>query len=364
MTTNLAIYEQTRTLLKSADVKARFEEVLGRPEKAQAFLASVLGTVYTNDSLKECDPNSIMFAALKAATLDLPVDPNIGQAAIIPFNSKDGKKAQFQIMYKGLIQLALRTKQYLVINATEVYEGEEIKKNRLTGVIVLNGKPTSDKVKGYASYFKMKSGYEHFLYMTVEELTAHAKKYSKSYNTPGTLWHTNFDAMAKKTVLKLNISKYGEVRIDRNLDEVIREDEDDNIVDGETRDLTKMEPDTEQEQEQVQEKKPAGRPKKEKVEDPPPPEENPEPVVEPPIAEPDTEPDLKETDDGVQMFSRIVFAGLAPDETSAKLRLRFYPGVMDWDHVKPWAAMVKELMDKGEKLNIACGKANDQLLEN
>jgi recombination protein RecT len=356
MANDLAIYEQTRTLLKSADVRARFEEVLGRPEKAQAFLASVLGTVYTNDNLKDCKPESIMYAALKAATLDLPIDPNIGQAYIIPYNSKNGKMAQFQIGYKGIIQLALRTQQYVILNATEVYEGEEVRQNRLTGAITLNGKRTSDTVKGYASYFKMKSGYEHFLYMTVEELTAHAKRYSKSYKYPDTLWHTNFNAMAKKTVLKLNLSKYGEIRIDRFLDQVITEDEEDEYVDGEAKDLTKME------QEQEQEAKRPAKAKKEKVETPPPPEE---PIVEPPLAETDTEPELKEPEDfGIQMSTRIVNAGLAPDETNAKIMLRFYPGVMSWDHIKPWATMVKELINQGEKLNVACGLANDELLNN
>lgn len=196
-------YQKLKQMVSSDEIKNRFREILG--QKSQGFLASVLNTVYMNDNLRNADPNTIMTSALTAAALDLPVDPNLGFSYIIPYKDK----AQFQIGYKGYIQLALRSGQYESINAVEIYEGEEVKVDRLTGKVTLNGKRTGDKVIGYVAYFRLMNGFEKFIYRGVSEIQAHAKRYSKSFDKPSSVWKSDFDKMAKKTVLKEIISKYG-----------------------------------------------------------------------------------------------------------------------------------------------------------
>lgn len=203
----LAPYQQLKQLISSEEIKSRFREVLG--QKSQGFLASVLNTVYLSDYLREADPNSIMTSALTAAALDLPVDPNLGLSYIIPYNVKGKKTARFQIGYKGYIQLALRSGQYEAINVIEIYEGEVVKEDRLTGKVILNGKRTGDKVTGYVAYFRLLNGFEKYLYRGVSEVRAHAEKYSQSFNHASSPWKSDFDKMAKKTVLKELISKYG-----------------------------------------------------------------------------------------------------------------------------------------------------------
>lgn len=209
MTNQTAItpYQQLKQMINSDDIKARFKEILG--QKSPGFLASLLNTVYLSDYLKDADPSTIMTSALTAAALDLPVDPNIGMSYIIPYNVKGRKVARFQIGYKGYIQLALRSGQYTTINVVEIYQGEEVKVDRLTGKVVLNGKRNGDDVIGYVAYFRLLNGFEKYLYMGKHEITEHAKKFSKSYGNATSVWTTNFDAMAKKTVLKALISKYG-----------------------------------------------------------------------------------------------------------------------------------------------------------
>lgn len=200
-------YQQLKKMISSDEIQARFQEVLG--QKAQGFLTSVLNTVYLNDNLSQADPNSIMTSALTAAALDLPVDPNLGFSWIIPYNVKGQKVARFQLGYRGYIQLALRTGQYETINVVEIYEGEEIKEDRLTGKVILNGKRVSDQVKGYVAYFRLLNGFEKYLLKYKSEIEAHAKKYSKSWGNQSSPWTSDFDKMAKKTVLKELISKYG-----------------------------------------------------------------------------------------------------------------------------------------------------------
>lgn len=207
-------------LLCNVDYKKRFEEILGK--KAQGFMSSVIN-VAKSPSLMDCEPTSIVSAAVVAATLDLPIDPNLGFAYIVPYNDnkKKIKVAQFQMGYKGFIQLAQRSGQYKTINATEVYEHEIKKVNRLTGEIEFNENPeSSTKVVGYVGYFRLINGFEKALYMTREQLEMHGKKYSQSYKSKqdwvvkASLWTTDFDSMATKTVIKLLISKYGPLSIE------------------------------------------------------------------------------------------------------------------------------------------------------
>ena len=201
-------FDQFKITLRSDAVRERFETILN--ERAEAFLSSLLSVVANDDALQKCDPGSILTAAAKAAILNLPVEKSLGFAWIIPFKDT----AEFVMGYKGYIQLALRTSFYEAINATPVYEGEQVNVNRLTGNITLNGAKTGDEVIGFASYFKMKNGFEKYIYMTVAEVHAHAKRYSKSYSYKNLAWKTNFNDMGKKTVIRQLLSKWGLLSIE------------------------------------------------------------------------------------------------------------------------------------------------------
>ena len=199
---------QFKSTLQNDSVQERFEAIL--KEKSPAFLASLLSLVSQEEALQKCEPSTILTSAAKAAILDLPIEKSLGFAWIVPF----GSKAEFIMGYKGYIQLALRTSFYDAINATPVYQGEEVVENRLTGEIKLNGQKISDEVIGYASYFRLKNGFEKFIYMDADAIHAHAKKYSKSYGHNNSAWTTNFDDMAKKTVLRLLLGRYGLLSIE------------------------------------------------------------------------------------------------------------------------------------------------------
>lgn len=225
------------TLMASKDVKAKFNDVLGK--KAPGFIASVITA--SKNNLKDVDPSSILKSAMTAATLDLPIESNLGFAYIVPYKTKINnqwvKLAQFQLGYKGCIQLAIRSGQYKTINAIEVYEGEIKKVNRLTGEIELNDDEIEinrDKVVGYMAYFKLINGFEKSIYMSREEMEKHAKKYSKVYASgKSCLWATDFNKMAIKTVLKRLITKYGIMSIEMQkavLSDQAIVDENDNLI--------------------------------------------------------------------------------------------------------------------------------------
>lgn len=196
-----------KSMLSNDSVKARFREILGA--KAPGFISSILSVANSNTLLQRAEPQSVMNAAVIAATLDLPINPNLGFAYIIPY----GNSAQFQLGYKGIIQLAMRSGQYKTINVNEVYEGEIKDVNRFTGNYEF-GERSSDKVVGYMAYFKLTNGFEKYLYMTKEECEKHGKKYSQTYKRGTGLWATEFDSMSRKTCLKMLLSKYGILSID------------------------------------------------------------------------------------------------------------------------------------------------------
>lgn len=191
-----------KSMLSNESVKARFKEILGK--KSAGFVSSIISVANNNKLLQSCEPQSIMNAAVVAATLDLQINPSLGFAYIVPY----GKVATFQIGYKGIINLALRTGQYQKIEVNEVYEGEIKKVNRFTGEYEF-GERTSDTVVGYMAYFKLVNGFEKFLYMTKEECEAHGKKYSQTYKRGTGLWLTEFDSMSKKSCIKMLLSKFG-----------------------------------------------------------------------------------------------------------------------------------------------------------
>lgn len=205
-------------------------------ERKGQFVSNLTALVANNANLQECEPFTLMFAALKATALNLPIEPSLGMAHVISYkNKKRGiTEAQFQLGYKGFQQLALRTGQYKRINTTEVREGEIGKRNRLTGEIEWkwiedDAERLKKPVIGYVNYFRLLNGFESTFYMSKEEMEAHALRYSQTYKstTPyikeQSKWTTDFDSMALKTVIKLNLSKNGVLSTE--LQEAIRSDQ-------------------------------------------------------------------------------------------------------------------------------------------
>lgn len=189
-----------KDLMASPGVKKRFEEVL--KQRAPQYMTSIVNLYNSDTQLKVCDPMSVIASAMVAATLDLPVDKNLGYAWVVPYSGR----AQFQLGYKGYIQLALRTSQYRYINAIPVYEGELIKWDRLREEIVMDeSKKSSDKIIGYCGYFELLNGFKKTVYWTREQIEIHKKKFSKSNFG----WNKDYDAMALKTVIRTMLSKWG-----------------------------------------------------------------------------------------------------------------------------------------------------------
>lgn len=204
-----AISNSVKGLMDSPAVKKRFEEVLC--ERAPQYMSSIVNLVNSDTNLKKCEPMSVIASCMVAATMDLPVDKNLGYAWVVPY----GTKAQFQMGYKGYIQLALRTGQYKAINVVEIREGELINWNPLSEEVEIDfTQRKSDKVIGYAGYFKLLNGFEKTVYWSKEEVESHAKKFSKTYSFKNGVWQTDFDSMAKKTVLRNLLSKWGILSIE------------------------------------------------------------------------------------------------------------------------------------------------------
>ena len=205
------------TYLNQEVTKKNIQETLA--ERTPQFITSVSSLVNSNKLLQQADRKSLLSACLIAASLDLPINQNLGFAYIIPYwNSKlNCYEAQFQMGWKGFIQLALRSNQYRTINVTSVMEAEIVGKDILTGEMSFNwiqDEKEREEAKpiGYIAHFELLNGFRKSLYMTTEQLENHAKRYSQSYkaNKPGmNLWKNDFEVMARKTVLKQLISKYG-----------------------------------------------------------------------------------------------------------------------------------------------------------
>lgn len=238
-----------KAVIKEDEVQQQFRNALGK--NSGTFLTSVV-ELFTGDSkLQKCEPKRVLTECLKAATLRLPISKALGFAFVIPYKSRvkqmvqkaDGSYKEewvdvytpsFQIGYKGLIQLALRTGQYRTINADAVYEGELRKGSKLTGIYDFEGERISDKVIGYFCYFELLNGFSKTLYMSVEAMAAHAKQYSKAlsgkYTTVESLlqmanlpvapdskqvgWLGNFHGMAIKTTIRNLLSKYGYLSVE------------------------------------------------------------------------------------------------------------------------------------------------------
>jgi len=186
-------------------VKERIQELL--EDKTNQFVISLLSLINVNEALAKCDPKSVLNAAMTAAALDLPINQNLGFAYMIPYKGV----AQLQLGYKAFIQLAQRSGQVKTINVSDVREGEITHDDRLTGEIIfewLTENRLKTPVVGYVAYLELNNGFRKSLYMTVEELKAHGLRFSQTMKKGYGLWKEDFESMAKKTVIKLLLSKY------------------------------------------------------------------------------------------------------------------------------------------------------------
>ena len=220
-----------KSLVYSNDIQKRLSDMLDT--RASAFTSSIINLVASNKDLQLCSSDTILKSAMVAASLNLSIDPNLGQAAIVPYNSKnsDTKVAQFQMMWRGFVQLAIRSGVYERLNATKVYADEVERYDPFTARLVTTPPDKwnqrrageDDKVVGYYAYFKLNErggNFEMSIYMTKEDVENHAKKYSqayrsdKKYKSSKSIWTTDFDTMGEKTVLKRLLSRYGVLSVD------------------------------------------------------------------------------------------------------------------------------------------------------
>lgn len=200
-------------LVKSDAIIKSAERTLG--DKGRQFLTSVLALANSSPKIAECDPMTTYNSCLTAATLDLPVNQNLGFAYIVPYKNKGKMEAQFQMGWRGFVQLAMKTGQFQSLGTRAVYE------NELAGVDSFTGEPKFNfqvekegKVIGYMAYFILLNGFRKAEFMTKEELEQHAKRYSQTFKRGFGVWVDNFEAMAKKTVLKLLLSRYAPLSIE------------------------------------------------------------------------------------------------------------------------------------------------------
>ncbi|WP_288395911.1 recombinase RecT [uncultured Acinetobacter sp.] len=206
--------------VSDSKIRQKFEEVLGK--KTQGFLASVM-QVANQSQLKGAVPATVINAAMMAATLDLPINNNLGFAYIVPYKRKfkngqgqwtETLEAQFQMGYKGFIQLAQRSGQFARIAATPVYQGQLISANPLLGYEFDWTVENKGEAIGYVAFFKLLNGFTAELYMSTADVKKHAGKYSQSFKYGSGVWKDNFEAMALKTVTKLLLSKQAPLSID------------------------------------------------------------------------------------------------------------------------------------------------------
>lgn len=243
-----------RALMNTPTMKKKFTDILH--EKSDSFMGSLMTLVGGDNYLSTAEPMTIIASALKAATMDLPIDKNLGYAYVVPFNRKEKvgnewithNEAQFIIGYKGYIQLAQRSGQYKALNALEVYEGQLVDWNPLTEEFTFDYKArTSDKVVGYVGFFELLNGFKKTVYWTKDEVEAHRIKNAKGFDKTKLTgaWRDNYDAMAIKTVLRNMLSKWGILSVEMQTavtsdEKVFRVNENDDLI--EETNLEDMEP--------------------------------------------------------------------------------------------------------------------------
>lgn len=202
-----------QALVHNEEFIKKAQDTLGNG--TQQFMSSILSLVNSDKLLANCNSYELYNCCLMAAALKLPFNKDLGQAWIVPF----GGKPQLQIGWKGFVQLAQRSGEFKKINATDVKTGEIKSIDRLSGDIEFewiqdDAKRVEAETIGYAAYFELRNGFEKTLYMTKAELEAHAKKYSQTYKKGYGVWKDNFDAMARKTVIKLLLNRFAPLSVD------------------------------------------------------------------------------------------------------------------------------------------------------
>ena len=203
-------------------VKQNVANVVGQKD-AQAFISSIVSAVQANPQLAECTNSSLLSAALLGHSLNLPPSPQLGKVYFVPYkNTKAGvTEAQFMLSYKGYLELAMRSGQYKKIHVTDIREGElksydPIEDEYIFEPITDVSKRNEAPIIGYYGYFILANGFKQALYWSKEKLEAHAKKYSAAYRKgwDSSLWKTDFDSMAHKTMIRQLISKHGVMSVE------------------------------------------------------------------------------------------------------------------------------------------------------
>lgn len=240
---------QVATSAKSAKAVAvtNFQKVLNNSyyqqllqntlkENKGTFTTSLMELFTSEDKLLQCRPVDLMAEALKAASLHLPLNKQLGQCYILPFKNKGVMTPTLVIGTKGYLQLAMRTGKYETINADVVYEGELVGYDKVTGSLDLSGTRTSNVPVGYFAYMKKKDGFSKLLYMSLDDVCNYAKRYSPTVKysdkvtvaslkelalrqsengvADGVGWYANFESMAIKTCLRQLLSRWGELSIE------------------------------------------------------------------------------------------------------------------------------------------------------
>lgn len=222
---NMAVQQKPKfsVAIQTDGYKKLINNTLGDPKRASNFIASISSAVATNPALQECDAGTILSAGLLGEALNLQPSPQLGQYYIVPFNdNKNNRKvAQFQLGYKGYIQLAIRSGQYKHLNVMSIKEGELVRFDPLTETIEVNliedeNERENTPTIGYYAFFEYMNGFVKAMYWSKAKMEAHATKYSKGYaaHKGYTFWEKDFDGMAYKTMLRQLISKWGIMSVD------------------------------------------------------------------------------------------------------------------------------------------------------
>lgn len=214
-----SISVMVNSLLDREGYRRRFDDLLGR--RAPQFVSSIVSMVSADKNLQEAfrnAPLTVIQSALKAATYDLPIDTALGYAYVVPFRNKGTMEATFLLGYKGMLNLALRTGVYKTINVVDVRAGELKHYNRLTEEVEIDFVEDEDDrealpIVGWVGYFRLVNGTEKTIYMTRKQIEAHEKKHRKGQYM-GKGWRDDFEAMARKTVLRRLLGTWGIMSID------------------------------------------------------------------------------------------------------------------------------------------------------
>lgn len=210
-------------MIQSEGYKKLINNTLGDPKRAAGFVTAITSAVATNSSLAECDPVTILSAGLLGETLQLSPSPQLGQYYLVPFNDRNRgcKVAQFQLGYKGYIQLAIRSGQYKKLNAMAIKEGELISYDPLNEDIEVqliqdDIERAKAKTIGYYAMFEYLNGFRKVIYWSKEKMESHALQYSQGFRAHKgyTFWEKDFDSMAIKTMLRQLISKWGVMSVE------------------------------------------------------------------------------------------------------------------------------------------------------